>query len=127
MQCTGFQMSVATLIVAVSVGLSACQDTAAPAPSAAAGAGTVAKGAPSGTYETRLADGTAIRLNFRGGGAVDISMTEEGETNSQDGKWVQNGEVFLVEGGEGLTLQLSWRGDALVTDFGGLTTTFTKT
>jgi hypothetical protein len=35
--------------------------------------------------------------------------------------------VFLVEGGEGLVLQLSWRGDALVTDFGGLTTTFTKT
>jgi hypothetical protein len=126
MQCNRFHRIVATLIVAVSVGLSACNDGAVSQPSAAAGS-VAAKGAPSGTYETRLPDGTVIGLNFRGGGAVDISMTEEGETNSQDGKWIQNGEVFLVEGGEGLTLQLSWRGDALVTDFGGLTTTFTKT
>jgi hypothetical protein len=126
MQRTRFHSIVAALIVAVSVGLIGCESGAAPEPSAVAGGGAVAKGAPSGTYETRLADGTAIRLDFRGGGAVVIAMTEEGETTSQDGKWVQNGEVFLVEGGEGMTLQLSWRGDALVTYFGGATLTFTK-
>ena len=53
-------------------------------------------------------------------------MTEDGKTNSHDGKWILNGEVILAEGGEGLTMQLSWRGDALVTDFGGATLTFKK-
>ena len=37
-----------------------------------------------------------------------------------------NGDVILVEGGEGMTMQLSWRGAALVTEFGGVTLTFNK-
>ncbi len=82
--------------------------------------------APSGAYETRLPDGTAIRLTFRDGGAVAIAMTEDGDTNTHQGKWIVNGEIILVEGGEGMTMQLSWRGDALVTDFGGATLTFKK-
>ena len=53
-------------------------------------------------------------------------MTEEGKTDSHDGTWVLNGEVILVEGGEGMTMQLSWRGDALVSEFGGATLTFKK-
>jgi hypothetical protein len=53
-------------------------------------------------------------------------MTEGSQTTSHDGKWILNGEVILVEGGEGMVMQLSWRGDALVTDFGGATLTFTK-
>ena len=73
-----------------------------------------------------MPDGTAIRLTFRDGGAVTIAMTEDGKTDSHNGKWILNGEVVLVEGGEGLTMQLSWRGEALVTDFGGATLTFKK-
>ncbi len=53
-------------------------------------------------------------------------MTEDGDTNTHQGKWIVNGEIILVEGGEGMTMQLSWRGDALVTDFGGARLTFTK-
>jgi hypothetical protein len=53
-------------------------------------------------------------------------MTEDGKTTSHDGKWIVNGEVILVEGGEGMMMQLSWRGAALVTDFGGATLTFNK-
>ena len=83
-------------------------------------------GAPSGAYESRLPDGTAIRLTFRDAGAVRIAMTEDGTTNAHDGKWILNGEVILVEGGEGMTLQLSWKGDALVSEFGGVTLTFKK-
>ena len=73
-----------------------------------------------------MPDGTVMRLSFHDGGAVEIAMTEEGETNSHNGKWIRNGEVILVEGGEGMTIQLSWRGNTLVTDFGGATLTFTK-
>jgi hypothetical protein len=54
------------------------------------------------------------------------AMTEDGKTNSHDGKWILNGEVILVEGGEGMMMQLSWRGNALVTEFGGATLTFNK-
>jgi hypothetical protein len=61
--------------------------------------------APAGAYESRLPDGTVIRLSFRDGGAVRIAMTEDGKTNSHDRKWILNGEVILVEGGEGMTLQ----------------------
>ena len=125
MRIKRFAGIVATLIVAVSVGLigggsgaSAEQSASTPV---AAGAG-----APSGAYESRLPDGTTIRLTFRAGGSVRIAMTEDGKTNAHEGKWVLNGEVILVEGGEGITLQLSWRGDALVTDFGGATLTFKK-
>jgi hypothetical protein len=116
---------VATLIVAVSVGSIGCGGGAAADQSASTrvAAGT---GAPSGAYESRLPDGTAIRLSFREGGAVGIAMTEDGKTNSHDGKWIVNGDVILVEGGEGLTMQLSWRDDVLVTDFGGVTLTFKK-
>jgi hypothetical protein len=125
MQINRFHRFVTALIVAVSVGGVGCGGGAAaeqPAPTSVAADG----GAPSGAYESRLPDGTAIRLTFRDGGAVRIAMTEDGKTNSHDGKWVLNGEVILVEGGEGLTMQLSWRGDALVTDFGGATLTFKK-
>ena len=80
----------------------------------------------SGAYESQLPDGTVIRLSFHDGGAVEIAMTEEGRTDSHDGKWILNGEVILVEGGEGMVMQLSWRGNALVTDFGGATLTFNK-
>lgn len=54
------------------------------------------------------------------------AITERWTTDSHDGKWVLNGEVILVEGGEGMVMQLSWRGHALVTDFGGATLTFDK-
>ena len=125
MQIKRFNQIVATLIVAVSVGVIGCGGGASAEQSAltrvAAGSG-----APSGAYESRLPDGTAIRLSFRDGGVVGIAMTEDGKTNSHDGKWILNGEVILVEGGEGMTMQLSWRGDALVTDFGGATLTFKK-
>jgi hypothetical protein len=92
---------VATLIFAASVGLIGCGGGASGEPSAStrADAGGVA---PSGAYESRLPDGTVMRLSFL------------------------NGEVILVEGGEGMTMQLSWRGNALVTDFGGATLTFNK-
>jgi len=116
---------VATLIVAVSVGLIGCGGGAAAEQSASTRV-AAGSGAPSGAYESRLPDGSAIRLSFRDGGAVGIAMTEDGKTNSHDGKWILNGEVILVEGGEGMTLQLSWRGEALVTDFGGATLTFNK-
>jgi hypothetical protein len=82
-----------------------------------------AAAAPSGAYQSRLSDGTVIRLTFRTGGAVAVAMTEEGKTTSHDGKWIVNGEVILVEG---MMMQLSWRGAALVTDFGGATLTFNK-
>ena len=115
MQRRKFHRIVATLIAAASVGLIGC-----------GGSASAGSGAPSGTYESRLPDGTVIRLSFRGGGAVGIAMTEDGKTNSHDGKWVLNGDTILVEGDEGLTLQLSWQGEALVTDFGGLKLTFKK-
>jgi hypothetical protein len=125
MQRKGFHRIVATLIFALSVGLSGCGGGGASAePSAVVAARS---GAPSGAYESRLPDGTVMRLSFRDGGAVTIAMTEDGTTNSHDGKWVLNGEVILVEGDEGMMMQLSWRADALVTDFGGITLTFTKT
>ena len=73
-----------------------------------------------------MPDGTVLRLSFHDGGAVEIAMTEDGQTNSHDGKWILNGEVILVEGGEGMVMQLSWRGKALVTDLGGATLTFNK-
>ena len=125
MQRRRFHQVAATLVVAVSVGLIGCGGGASAEQS---GSTRVAagSGAPSGAYESRLPDGTVIRLSFRDGGAVGIAMTEDGKTNTHDGKWILNGEVILVEGGEGLTMQLSWRGEALVTDFGGATLTFTK-
>ncbi len=116
---------VATLIAAVSVGSIGCGGGAAADQSASTRV-AAGIGAPSGAYESRLPDGTAIRLSFRDGGAVGIAMTEGGKTDSHDGKWILNGDVILVEGGEGMTMQLSWRGEALVTDFGGATLTFTK-
>jgi ABC-type glycerol-3-phosphate transport system substrate-binding protein len=114
---------VAALIVAVSV-VAGCGGGATAGESASAAA--AAAGAPSGAYQSGLPDGTTIRLTFRDAGEAVIAMTEAGQTTSQNGKWILNGEVILLEGTEGLTLQLSWRGDALVTDFGGLTLTFTK-
>lgn len=121
----------ATLVVAISVGLVGCGGGAAAGQSASAEPSASTGGAadarsPSGAYESRLPDGTAIRLGFLDGGAVKISMTEDGQTNSHDGKWIVNGDVILVEGGEGMTMQLSWRGEALVIDFGGATLTFKK-
>lgn len=126
MQRNTFHRIVALLIVAVSVGLAGCGGGSAPDPSASTG-GAAGKGPPSGTYETRLPDGSVTRIDFRSGGRAGISMTEGTETNSFEGKWVQNGEVFLVEGDEGFTFQFSWRGEELITDFGGITLTFTKT
>ena len=120
-----FYRIVATLIVAVSVGLIGCGGGTAAEQSASTRV-AAGSGAPSGAYESSLPDGTVIRLSFRDGGAVGIAMTEEGKTASYDGKWILNGEVILVEGGEGLMLQLSWRGNDLVTDFGGVTLTFKK-
>ena len=125
MQIKRFHRIVATLIVAVSAGSFGCTGGASADQSGSPG-GAAGGRSPSGAYESRLPDGTAIRLTFRDGGAVRIQMTEDGQTNSHDGKWVLNGEVILVEGGEGMTLQLSWRGEALVTDFGGATLTFNK-
>ena len=125
MKIKRFHRIVATLIVAVSVGLVGCSGGAEAEQSASTRV-AAGSGAPSGAYESRLPDGSVIRLSFRDGGAVAIAMTEDGKTNSHDGKWILNGEVILVEGGEGMTLQLSWRGDALVTDFGGVTLTFNK-
>jgi hypothetical protein len=125
MQIQRFARIVATLFVAVSVGVMGCGGGASAESSASTGVAAGA-GAPSGAYESRLPDGTSIRLTFRDGGAVRIAMTEDGKTDAHDGKWILNGEVILVEGGEGLTMQLSWRGDALVTDFGGATLTFKK-
>ena len=125
MQLIGGYRIVAALIVVVSVGLSgsiggASAEQSTPTRVAAAAA------APSGAYQSRLPDGTVIRLTFRAGGAVAIAMTEDGKTTSHNGKWIVNGEVILVEGGEGMTMQLSWKGAALVTDFAGVTLTFTK-
>jgi hypothetical protein len=125
MRCRRFHRFVGTLMIAVSVGLVACSGGASAEPPASTG-GAADVRSPSGAYESRLPDGTAIRLTFRDGGAVRIAMTEDGQTNAHDGKWIVNGEVILVEGGEGLALQLSWRGEALVSDFGGATLTFTK-
>ncbi len=118
---------VATLIVAVSLGMLGCGGGASGEQSAST-RGDAGSGAPSGAYESQMPDGTVMRLSFHGGGEVEveIAMTEEGKTNSHNGKWIRNGEVILVEGGEGMTIQLSWRGNALVTDFGGATLTFTK-
>ena len=115
----------AALIVVVSTGSIACGGGASATQSAST-SGVAAAKSPTGAYESRMPDGTVMRLTFRDGGRVTIAMTEDGKTNSHDGKWVLNGEVILVEGGEGMTLQLSWRGDALVTDFGGATMTFKK-
>jgi hypothetical protein len=116
---------VAMLIVAVSVGLIGCGGGASAEQSASTHA-VSGSGAPSGAYQSQLPDGTVIRLSFSDGGAVEIAMTENGRTDSHPGKWILNGEVILVEGGEGLMMQLSWRGKALVTDFGGATLTFNK-
>ena len=116
---------VATAIVAAGVGLIGCGGEASGEQSVSTRA-EARSGAPSGAYQSQLPDGTVIRLRFRDGGACEIAMTEEGKTNSFDGKWILNGEVILVEGGEGMMMQLSWRGDALVTDFGGATLTFNK-
>ena len=125
MQGNKFQQVVALGIVTLSVALGGCDGGSASQPSASAG-GAAATVAPSGTYESKMPDGTVIRLDFRGGGAVGISMTEDGQTNTFDGQWVENGEVILVDGDEGFSLELSRRGDALVTDNFGLTMTFTK-
>lgn len=119
MQRRKFHRFAAALVIAASIGLSACGGSSV--------ADAAGRGAPSGNYESRMPDGTTIQLRFRDGGNVVIAMTDGGETNSHDGKWVLNGEVVLVEGGEGMLLQLSWRGDALVTDFGGATLTFNRT
>ena len=125
MQINGLHRIVGALIVVVSIGLIGSTGGASAEPSASTRVAAAAA-APSGAYQSRLPDGTVIRLTFRAGGAVAVAMTEDGKTTSHDGKWIVNGEVILVEGGEGLTLQLSWRGDALVTDFGGATLTFNK-
>ncbi len=125
MQRRRFHRIVATLIVATSVGLIGYGGGAA-AEQSASGASAAATRSPSGSYESRLPDGSVIRLSFRDGGAVKIAMTEDGQTNAHDGKWVLNGEVILVQGGEGMTMQLAWKGEALVTDFGGVTLTFNK-
>jgi len=116
---------VTALIFAASVVLIGCGGGASAEHSASTSGAPTAR-TPSGAYESKLPDGTAIRLTFRDGSAVTIAMTEDGKTDSHNGKWVVNGEVILVEGGEGMTMQLSWRGDALVTDFGGATLTFRK-
>jgi hypothetical protein len=92
-----FDRIVATLIVAVGIGLIGCSGGASAGQSASMRV-AAGSGAPSGTYESRLPDGTVIRLSFRDGGAVGIAMTEDGKTNSHDGKWILNGEVILVEG-----------------------------
>ena len=126
MQSKWLSRIVAALIVAVSVGLIGCGGGGASAEQSALTRGDAGSGAPSGAYESKMPDGTVMRLNFREGGAVEIAMTEDGSSNSYDGKWVLNGEVILVEGGEGMMMQLSWRGNALVTDFGGATLTFNK-
>jgi hypothetical protein len=125
MQRKRFHRIVATLIVAVSVGLIGYGGGASADQSASTRADS-GSGAPAGAYESKLPDGTVIRLSFHNGGAVEIAMTEDGKTDSHDGKWILNGEVILVEGGEGMMMQLSWRGKALVTDFGGATLTFNK-
>jgi hypothetical protein len=125
MQINERHRMVAALVVVVSVGLigSTVGASAEQSPSTRVAA---AAAAPSGAYQSRLPDGTVIRLTFRAGGAVAIAMTEDGKTTSHNGKWIVNGEVILVEGGEGMTMQLSWRGNALVTDFAGVTLTFNK-
>jgi hypothetical protein len=120
-----FQPFVALLIVTLGIGVSSCGGASAPEASAATG-GAAQEGAPSGIFESPLPDGSVMRLNFRGGGKVDFAMTEGGATNSYEGKWVQNGEVILAEGAEGLTLELRWRGKDLITDSIGMTLTFTR-
>lgn len=127
MQSKQFRVVVASLMIAAGVVSGACGGGASAEKAAAPGAVADADARPpSGAYESTLPDGTVIRLSFRSGGSVNISMTEDGKTDAHDGKWVVNGEVILVQGGEGMTLQLSWKGDALVTDFGGATLTFKK-
>ena len=81
---------------------------------------------PSGVYESKMPDGTVIRIDFAGGGAARMSMIEGGVEEGHHAKWIINGESILVEGADGMTLQLTWKGDALVSDFGGMTITFTK-
>ncbi|MCM2311272.1 MAG: hypothetical protein NDI84_07705 [Steroidobacteraceae bacterium] len=125
MQRRRFHRIVATVVVAVSIGLIGCGGGASADQSASTRADS-GSGAPSGAYESKLPDGTVIRLSFHDGGAVEIAMTENGSTDSHDGKWILNGEAILVEGGEGMVMQLSWRGKALVTDFGGATLTFNR-
>ncbi|MEQ1757178.1 MAG: hypothetical protein ABL986_02590 [Vicinamibacterales bacterium] len=125
MRLAKFHRIVPALIVALSVGVIGW-GSGASAEELASTRVAADAASPSGAYESKLPDGTAIRLTFRGGGAVRIAMTEDGKTNAFDGKWIVNGEVILLEGGEGMTMQLSWRGDTLVTDFGGATLTFKK-
>ncbi len=124
MQRNTFNRIVAVLIVTLGVGVGGCGG--ATAPEASAAGGSAQKGAPSGAYESRLPDGTVLRLNFRGGGKVDIAMTEDGATNSFEGKWVQNGDVILADGDEGFSLELRWQGKELVTNTLGMQLTFTK-
>lgn len=90
------------------------------------GGGSSKSGAPSGAYESPMPDGTTFRLDFKPAGAVTMATIEAGATNSYEGKWVLNGESILVEGAEGMGMQLNWKGDALVTDFAGTTLTFIK-
>ncbi len=124
MQRKPFHRIVAVLIVTLGVGLGGCGGASAPEASAAGGAAQ--KGAPSGMYESRLPDGSVLRLDFHGGGKVDFAMTEDGATNSFAGKWVQNGDVILAEGGEGMTLELRWQGKELITNSLGMQLTFTR-
>jgi hypothetical protein len=81
---------------------------------------------PSGVYESKMPDGTVLRIDFAAGGAGRMSMIEGGVKEGQDAKWVINGESILVEGADGMAMQMTWTGDALVTDFGDMTMTFTK-
>jgi hypothetical protein len=125
MQGNKFYRIAAMLIVGLSVGLSGCKPTATPESAAATG-GAASKRVPTGVYQSPMPDGSVIRLTFGEGNAVEIAMTEAGETNSFDGEWVLNGEVIILRGGEGMAMQLAWRGDELITDFGGIILTFTE-
>ncbi len=98
MRIKTIHLVVATSIVAVGVG-SVERGAGASADRAASARAADAR-APSGAYESRLPDGTTIRLTFRDGGAVRIAMTEDGKTDAHEGKWIVNGEVILVQGGE---------------------------
>jgi hypothetical protein len=118
-----FHRIVALLIVTLGVGVG-CGGGSAPEASAAGS--EARKGAPSGTYESSLPDGSVMRLVFHGGGKVDFAMTEDGATNTFAGKWVQNGDVILAEGGEGMTLELRWQGQDLVTNSLGWQLTFAR-
>lgn len=125
MQRSSFHPVVALLIVALGFGVGGCGGSSAPEASAAT-ADAAGKGAPSGMYQSPMPDGSVMRLNFRGGGKVDFAMTEDGATTSYEGRWVQNGDVILAEGAEGMTLELRWQGKELVTNSLGMQLTFTR-